>query len=158
MRRKKNSESNREKDVERVRVKERRWKKINLWKRRRQKQKEQEAFKERRHLHVCNIWPRLSWDLDLKSMSKKAYVIRWRWLYCTLERNQVWSGGWNSAARDATHVACMASQLLLTWRIWLYGKMLFKTCIILHWWHYGFGTTYNVSYYSNMNIKFQKIQ
>ena len=36
---------------------------------------EQEAFRERRHLHVCDLWP---WVV------KKAYVIRCRLLYCTL--------------------------------------------------------------------------
>ena len=41
------------------------------------------------------------------------------------------SGGWNSAARDATHVACIASQLLLTWRIWLPIRMV-KCSVLLN--------------------------
>ena len=72
-----------------------------------------------------------------------------------------WSGGWNSAARDATlcSVYSISAATHTTDMITdSNGKMLFKACITLHWWHYGFGTTYNVSYYWNMDIKCQKIQ
>ena len=45
--------------------------------------KKQEAFKERRHLHVCDLWP---WGVTLTFHKiKKADVIRCRFLYCTLE-------------------------------------------------------------------------
>ena len=45
--------------------------------------KKQEAFRERRHLHVCDLRP---WRviLTLTSKVKKAYVIRCRLLYCAL--------------------------------------------------------------------------
>ena len=42
----------------------------------------QEAFRERRHLHVCDLWP---WVVTLTlSQGQKAYDIKCRLLCCTL--------------------------------------------------------------------------
>ena len=42
----------------------------------------QEAFRERRHFHICDIW---HWRVTLTlSQGQNYYVIRYRSLYCTL--------------------------------------------------------------------------
>ena len=44
--------------------------------------REQEAFRERRHFHICNLWP---WIMTLTlSQVKKVYVIIYCLLYCAL--------------------------------------------------------------------------
>ena len=43
---------------------------------------QQEAFRERRHLHVCDLWP---WRVTLTLLQgQESYVIRCRLLYCAL--------------------------------------------------------------------------
>ena len=43
---------------------------------------QQEAFRERRHLHVCDIWP-CGVTLTFRQ-GQESDVIRCRFLYCTL--------------------------------------------------------------------------